>query len=117
MPRSKEVAAPPHAPAQTTLSRAPTQITAEECVRRLLEVADRVERRLISAREGNVLSGIYRTILQHHQKADAPQEKQLPDDVVRELSRTNPQILSKLEPLLTDEQAAMAVREDRDADQ
>ena len=60
---------------------------------------------------------IYREILQHHRQSQARNDHQgLSNADVLRLVRGNPEVLSLLEPLLTDEQVAMVMGQTRGGD-
>jgi hypothetical protein len=85
-------------------------LSEQECLDALGRLPGLLALGIIKAAQVNAIRGIYREILQHHQHSQAREDRQgISNADVAELMRTNPAILSMLEPLLTDEQIAMVM--------
>lgn len=79
--------------------------SAEACLAALAQLPGLVALKYLTPAEANAVRGVYQAILQHHQKARAASiQPGIADADLLEIARANPEILSMLEPLLTDEQ-------------
>lgn len=86
-------------------------LDAETCLRGLGQLPGLVALGVLKPAQANAIRGSYREILQYHQRSQVRDDRNGLSNVdVLELMRTNPRILSMLEPLLTQEQIAMVMR-------
>ena len=84
----------------------------EECLYAIHQLAGLVALGMLTSAQANSIRASYREILKHHDRAHvAAGGAGLADGNVLELARNHPEILSMLEPLLTDEQIAMVMRD------
>jgi hypothetical protein len=82
--------------------------TPEECLAALGALPGLVALGLMSTARANSIRGAYAEILRWHGHARGQRDEgRLTDDDVLALARSNPEILSMIEPLLTDEQIEM----------
>ncbi|MBW3596972.1 MAG: hypothetical protein KY475_06820 [Planctomycetes bacterium] len=91
--------------------------TAEDCLDAMARLPGLLTLGVLNSAQVNAIRAIYAGILQYHQRSQARDERQgISNADVIELMRSNPAILSMLEPLLTDEQIAMVMDDVRDED-
>ena len=86
----------------------------EECLFALAHLAGLVALRLIEPSQANAMRGIFEAILREHNFHHGGRGPQLGDDVVRKISQDNPELIAMLEPLLTDAQIDLLMREKGD---
>jgi hypothetical protein len=87
----------------------------DACLSALGQLPGLIAMGLVTTAQANAIRGVYNTILQHQHRSRAGGDQQQLDDVhVMEVLRTNPGMLSMLEPLLTDEQIAAVMEEVKD---
>jgi hypothetical protein len=89
--------------------------TEEDCLAALSRLPGLITMGLITTAQANAIRGTYATILQHHHhsaQGDAAQQTLADEDVLTML-RANPELLNMLEPFLTDDQIAMAMKDDQ----
>jgi len=78
-----------------------------ECLRLMARLAGLVAIGFLRPPQANAIRAAYQQILQFHRNKAKEVEKGLANADVLELLRSDPNLLSLLEPLLTDEQVAM----------
>lgn len=79
--------------------------SAEACLAALAQLPGLVALKYLSPAEANAVRGVYQAILQHHQKSRAASvQPGIADVDLLTIARTNPEMLSMLEPLLSDQQ-------------
>ena len=99
--KSKEEAVRP----DSSRSKGPEILDADGCLRALSQLPGLTAMGLLATSQVNAMRGVYQTILQHHQKAQAQRgEQPVSDATIQDLIRLRPELLSALEPLFTDEQ-------------
>lgn len=86
----------------------------QDCLRALAQLPGLIALKALSTGQANAIRGAYNAILQQHQHSQASGQQQLSDDNVLELYRQHPEMISMLEPLLTDAQIKMVMGTDRD---
>ena len=96
---------------QSRSARKPPIPSEEQCLQALTQLAGLVALGLLKPAQANTIRGTYRDILQHHKSKAKEAEKGLSNADVLGLLRKHPEILSLLEPLLTEEQIAMVMKE------
>jgi len=89
----------------------------DDCLRALTQIPGLVAMKMLSTAQANSMRGVYSAILQHHQKNHhVPGDTGLGDADVLELLRHKPEMISMLEPLLTDKQIEMLMRDAKDGE-
>jgi len=77
----------------------------EDCLAALAQLPGLVALKYMTPAQANAVRGVYQAILKHYQQARAASARPgIADADLLEIARANPEILSMLEPLLTDEQ-------------
>ena len=72
---------------------------------------------VLTTAQANSIRGVYSTILGYHQKArNARSVQTLDNDNVLEILRQNPEMISMVESLLTDEQVEMLMNDATDGE-
>jgi hypothetical protein len=90
----------------------------DDCLQALSQLPGLTAMGLLGTPQVNAMRGIYQTILQHHQKTQAQRSEQpLSETTIQDLIREQPELLSVLEPLLTDEQINLIMKNARDGDE
>ena len=88
-----------------------------ECLAALSELLGLIALKMVLPAQANAMRSVLATILQHYQRSDAARSTSpLSDDNVMAMLRTNPELISMLEPFLTDAQLAMVMKEATDGD-
>jgi len=90
--------------------------SAEECVAALGQLPGLITMGLLSPAQANAIARSLREVLRYHetQRAEAATGTTVHDDDLLRAVRENPQVLGLIEPLLTDAQVDMLMREATD---
>lgn len=84
----------------------------EECLGAIAHVARLAAMGLLKPAQANAIRGSFREILVYHQKRAKENEKGISNVGVLEVFQKDPKLLSLLEPLLSQEQIAMILKND-----
>jgi hypothetical protein len=82
----------------------------EDCLRAIVHVGRLAALGVFKPSVANSVRNSFRDVLQHHQKKAKAAEKNLTNDTVIECLRQDPKVLSLLEPLLSQEQIELIVK-------
>lgn len=90
----------------------------EEIYSRIERVAGMIALGLMAPKAGAVLLSCLREMLKYHQNRSSPAgSSRIPDESLFEMAKKTPEILSMIEPLLTEDQVALVMkRPEGDAD-
>ena len=89
----------------------------EDCLNALSKMPGLVAMGVLTTAQANSIRGVYSTILGYHQKArNARSVQTLDNDNVLEILRQNPEMISMVESLLTDEQVEMLMNDATDGE-
>jgi len=88
-----------------------------EIIRALGRIPGLVALKMLAPAQANAICGVYKTMLGEESKSRAGQKTQISDDNVLKMLREQPGMLSLLEPLLTNEQIEMVMKDASDDDQ
>lgn len=84
----------------------------EECLGAIAQVARLAAMGLLKPAQANAIRGSFREILVYHQKKAKEDEKGISNVGVLEVFQKDPKLSSLLEPLLSQEQIAMILKND-----
>ena len=87
----------------------------QKCLHAMERLAGLVAMGLLKPAQANSIRAAYREILQYHRSRAKEADKNLANADVLELLRTDPKLLSLLEPLLTEEQVTMVTKDTEDS--
>ena len=97
--------------------RGPDAIPSEiDCLRAIAKLSGLVALKVLSPTQTNAIRGNYESLLRYHRQSQASQSSQISDDRVLAILRESPELLSLLEPLLTEEQIALIGRNVKESD-
>ena len=98
--------------------RARSKIPSEdECLQAIGQLGGLIAMGLLKPAQANAIRASFRDILQHHQRSQSRHDHAgIGDADVLDLMRKDPTILNMLAPLLTDEQLAMIMQQDKGGD-
>jgi len=82
----------------------------EDCLWALAQIPGLLAMGMLKPAQANAICSSYREILRHHKDKAKEAESGLASADVMDLLRKNPQMLSLLEPLLTEEQVALVMK-------
>lgn len=83
----------------------------ETCLRAIGQLPGLVALRLLTPAQANAIRASYREILQHHQQSvNRSSQNGISDASLLDLARQRPEIVSMLEPLLTDDQIDLVMK-------
>ena len=101
---------------QRTRGKVPNE---NDCLEALAALPGLITMKMVSTSQANSMRGIFKTILDHHRKNAAHGDQpHLADDDFQTLLQTNPEMFNMLEPLLTDAQIDMIMRQEaKDGDE
>jgi hypothetical protein len=97
--------------------RRPRIMSAADCIAVLSQLVSLVTLKVISTGQANTIKGACTAILQHHERQqNAPARTVVNEKDLAAQLRKNSELATLLEPLLTDEQIEILVRDGMDAD-
>jgi hypothetical protein len=88
----------------------------EDCLRAIAKLPGLVALKILSPSQANSIRANYESLLRHHYQSQASRPSQISDDRVLAILCESPELLSLLEPLLTDEQIALIGRNVKESD-
>jgi hypothetical protein len=94
-------------PSQGARSAIPSSV---DCLKGIAQLTGLLALGLIKPAQANAIRAAFREILQYHKTATKQAEKTLSNADIMDILRKDPRLLSLLEPLLTEEQIDMVMR-------
>jgi hypothetical protein len=88
----------------------------EDCLRAIAQLSSLVALKVLTPLQANSIRANFEALLRHHHQSQASRPSQISDDRVLAILRASPELLSLLEPLLTDEQIALIGRDVKESD-
>jgi hypothetical protein len=107
---------PPGPDAHSDRRRRRASLSRDECLEAIAALPGLVAMRILSPAQANSIRATYAEILRHHDRAQQGHATQLADDDVLKLWHDHPQMIDLLQPLLTQSQLELIMRESRDDD-
>jgi hypothetical protein len=116
-PGGDRAEAPPGAAGQEDPRPTRKVPSTRECLEGLAQLPGLVALNLLKPAQANSIRGVYREILQHHEKCESRETHARQTNVdVLEAARKDPHLFNLLEPFLSDEQVAMVMQDAREGD-